>query len=172
MRRLVLDAYTSRGVMYARRVLIDKEPLEPIAFPDLEYDSFLRHCRAVFPDLRIIFLVRDPVATVWSMTQREWGSSRRDIEPSRLTFETHLRTWIDCADLAVKLRDDPLTYVCRYETLVEDPIAESVRIARFLALTGVAAPFEPRPSDTVGFSTEERARILAATAGQRASLGL
>jgi hypothetical protein len=169
---MVLDAYTRLGILFAGKVLVDKEPLEPIAFPDRDYGDFLRSCFAILPELRVVYMVRDPVSTIWSMSQREWGHSVRDVEASPLPLETHLQTWIDCAELASRVRNDPRVYLCRYEALVNDPAAESARVADFLGLRGRVRPFEPRASDSVGFGPEERERILTATASLRTALGV
>ena len=51
----------------ARRVRY-KEPLEPIAFPDRHYEQFLDNTRLLFPNIKLLFMVRDPLATIWSMS--------------------------------------------------------------------------------------------------------
>lgn len=48
-RFLACDYYRSREVLLRRRLLVDKEPLEPIAFPDKQYQAFLNNVRILFP---------------------------------------------------------------------------------------------------------------------------
>ena len=162
VRRLVFGYYAEHCDYAGRRVLVDKEPLEPIALPDREYAGFLNSVSVVEPDTKFLIMVRDPVSTVWSMTQRKWGYSLANEEPRTFSIDEHIANWCACADIALARATDPNSYVCPYGRLVTKPAEESARIAEFLGLSGVE-PFQPRSSSETGFSAEEEARIETAT---------
>lgn len=164
-RRFALSSYGTFGVYFGTRVLVDKEPLEPIAFPDKDYRAFLRNLRTVFPGIRFLFLLRDPVPTIWSMTKRKWGFSLRNTEPVDFSLEEHIETWCSNVDAALEYADDSQTYLCFNSRLVADPIPESRRIFDFLGIKE-GRPFEPRPTKQVGFDEEHLRKIRDATAVQ------
>lgn len=164
-RDLVAVHYGGRRILPNREVVIDKEPLEPIAFPDRRYGAFLKNMRILFPGVRFLFMVRDPLATVWSMRQRKWGYSLVDQEPRAFSLEEHVQNWCECADLAIQYAEDPHSYACSFERLVSDSEAESRRIEKFLGVAP-ADPFETNPVKKVGFGEEERAYILQTTRPQ------
>ena len=162
-RRFAFSSYGAFGVYFGTRMLIDKEPLEPIAFPDKDYRGFLSNLRAVFPGIRFLFVLRDPVATLWSMTQRKWGVSLRNTEPVDLSMEEHIETWCSNVDAALEYADDSQAYLCFNSRLVADPVSESRRISQFLGIERTR-PFEPRPTKQVGFDNGQLAKIRDATA--------
>ena len=162
-RRFAFSSYGAFGVYFGTRILVDKEPLEPIAFPGKDYREFLSNLRGVFPGIRFLFLLRDPVATLWSMTQRKWGVSLRNTEPVDLSMEEHIQTWCSNVDAALEYSDDPRAYLCFNSRLVADPVSESRRISQFLGIRGVR-PFEPRPTKQVGFDNRQLEEIGDATA--------
>lgn len=160
-RDIVSFHYGRRRLFPDRSIVIDKEPLEPIAFPDRRYGAFLKNMRILFPNVRFLFMVRDPLATVWSMRQRKWGYSLLDREPRAFSVEEHVENWCECAALALEYADDPLAYVCSFERLVSDSLAESRRIEQFLEIPE-GKPFAPSSVKTVSFTDEEQALILEA----------
>jgi hypothetical protein len=164
-RRFALSSYGTFGVYFGTRVLVDKEPLEPIAFPDKDYRAFLRNLRTVFPGIRFLFLLRDPVPTIWSMTKRKWGFSLRNTEPVDFSLEEHIETWCSNVNAALEYADDSESYLCFNSRLVADPIPESRRISDFLGIKE-GRPFEPRPTKQVGFDEEHLRKIRDATAVQ------
>lgn len=162
VRRLVFGFYAEQCKYAGRPILVDKEPLEPIAFPDRQYEDFLHSVRFIEPDAKIIFMVREPIGTVWSMSQRKWGYSLTEGEPRTFTLEEHVANWCACADIALEWASDPNVYVCFYDRLVTAPESESMRIAHFLGL-GKVGTFEPKQSSEPGFSPDQRAFIAAQT---------
>ncbi len=64
VRRLVYDYYSRSRVLLGKRLVVDKEPLEPIAFPLKDYMQFLATTRMIFPNIKFLFAIRDPVATI------------------------------------------------------------------------------------------------------------
>ena len=101
IRKLVLKYYDSKKLLIAKH-LIDKEPLEPIAFPDLDYALFLSNLREIFPDIKLLFMVRNPVETIWSMMNRKWGYTLTSQELRQFTLDECIQTWNACAGLAQK----------------------------------------------------------------------
>jgi hypothetical protein len=154
--------YSSRALLLGRRLLVDKNPLEPIAFPDRRYDDFLKSVRLLLPQAKFLFLMRDPVATIWSMTQRKWGYSLTDREPVMLPLDDHIQTWIDCAELVPAYLSDPNTYICQYGRLFTDPKAESERIFDFLKIRH-GEQFRPRPGKQSAFTDDDRDQIRRRT---------
>ena len=168
-RRLVYDHYARQQVLMGRRLILDKEPLEPIALPDARYAAFLANVRLLIPEARLVFMIRDPLATVFSMTQRTWGHSLHPPEYRSFSLETYAETWCACVEALLPLLDDPRVYVRPFGRLVAAPEEESARIAEFLDLPR-RAPFEPQPTRTLDFSPEDRAFVQQRTQPQREAL--
>lgn len=158
-RCLVLNYYSSSRILIGKRLLIDKEPLEPIAFPLKDYDQFLINVRRLFPESKLLFTIRDPLATIWSMTRRTWGESLTSMEAKRFTIEEHQENWSSCADLVLKYCSDPNTYIVQFGRLVHDPENESKRIFDFLNIRK-GSPFLPRQTKEIGFNSEELEKTL------------
>jgi hypothetical protein len=168
-RQMAFDFYGRMGIFFAHRVLLEKEPLEPIAFPDGDYAEFLANLRTLFPDIRFLFLVRDPVPTLWSMTQRKWGFTVMGMEPHRLSLDEHIHTWCSCAELILSYSTDPGSFICHTERLVAHPEEESERILSFLDIHG-DSPFQPHPTKSVAFGEAELEKIRGATSRYQMAL--
>jgi hypothetical protein len=151
-------------------LLIEKEPLEPTAFPDERYASFLENVRSLFPDCRLLLAMRNPVNTVWSMRSREWGHSLTSGEMRTYALQDCIRIWRDNALLVLDRRAEPNTYVCRFEALVTEPETESRRVADFLGFT-VAESFVPQRTKQAAFTESEVRMIFDATRWERGLLG-
>lgn len=161
VRELVYDYYTRRWI-HLTRILIDKENFEPSAFPEEDYGEFLRAVREILPDLKLLFLVRAPIPTVWSMMRRGWGHTLAAGEVRRYSLDECIRAWCASAELILEFADRPGVLVCQHERLVGGPKEESARILAFLGMEG-GSGFEPRPTQEIGFSEDERAIITEAT---------
>jgi hypothetical protein len=159
LRNIVFDHYASIKFVFGK-ILIEKEPLEPIAFPDLEFEEFLENTRLLFPDLKIVFMLRDPLATVWSMRCRKWGYSLTSQELREFSLEECIETWNQSTKIVRAFSHDSNFYVCSFESLVEDPLLESSKIYDFLGVTKGTA-FQPKATKEIGFSEEEKTYILA-----------
>lgn len=158
-RHLVFDYYSSSRVLIGTRLLVEKEPLEPIAFPSKDYEKFLMNVRTLIPKSKLLLVIRDPIATIWSMTRRTWGESLTNMETKRFTIEEHQENWSSCADLVLKYCSDPNTYIVQFGRLVHDPENESIRIFDFLNIRK-GNSFEPRQTKEIGFNNEEQKKIL------------
>ena len=167
-RRLVY-AYYARSCLLWRRMLIDKENLEPVALPDGRPAAFLRSVRTLFPQGKLLFLIREPVATVWSITQRQWGQSLIQPDLRSYSIEDGIRIWQASAELIREYAADPETYVCRFERLIAEPATESRRICGFLGLRE-GTPFQPRRTKVPAFGDVDRERIVRATSALRAAV--
>jgi len=169
VRALVSDLLGER-LLIPRPVVVHKEPLEPIAFPDGAHERFVSHCRLVLPGLRILFMIRDPVSTIWSMRQRKWGVSLTVGEPEEWTLSTCIEVWKANARLAKQLANDEAVRVCRLETLLTDTESESREIALHAGVR-MTRPFEPRPTKEIGFTPADRDRITSETLREREWFG-
>lgn len=158
-RRLVLEYYASSRIVIGMRLIVDKEPLEPVAFPAKEYGQFLRNIRTLLPEAQFLLAVRDPIATIWSMSRRTWGESLTNPEANRWSVEQHTQNWCSCADLILHYASDPRTHIVQFGRLVNDPRNESRSICHFLGIRA-GKSFEPHPTKDSGFSREEREEIL------------
>jgi len=168
-RSVAYQFYSKRCIMKENNIIIDKEPFMSIGFPDKDYLLFLENYRLLFPDGKLLFMIRDPLSTIWSMQERKWGYTLRDFTPCSFELEYYIENWCDCADLILDYANDNNTYICSFETLVTNPAEESERIFDFLQLTG-GEPFEPREVKTIGFSDEERNLIRDKTRNHREAL--
>ena len=168
--RTLLHEMLGARTILTRGTVVHKEPLEPVAFPSADYDGFVRRCRIILPGLRILFMVRDPVATVWSMRQRTWGVSLASGIPQEWPLATCVEVWKENARLAKRLALDEEVRLCRFETLIADPEGESREIARHIGIR-LTHPFAPRPTKEVGFSAEEVDQVVRATREERSWFG-
>ncbi len=168
LRRIVYDYYTRRWI-HASRVLVDKENLEPSAFPDEDYAGFVRTVRDIVPDVKLLFLNRDPIATVWSMMHRGWGNTLTSGEVRKYSLDECIRTWCASAELIREYSEQDAVLVCQHEDLVRHPETESARILDFLGINGDST-FEPRPTKDVGFTSAERNHITQATESLRETI--
>lgn len=162
-RKLVLDYYASSRVLMGRKFIIDKEPLEPIAFPSKQYRQFIANFRRIFPDAKILFVIREPIATVWSMSQRSWGESLAVPDLRRFRLEDYIENWCSCAELISLYSDIGNTYVVQFGRLIGDARNESKRTLDFLGLQ-IETPFQPRQTHKVGFNKEDVEKIVRTTA--------
>lgn len=161
-RHLVQEYYSSTRLLAGKKLVVDKEPLEPIAFPSRNYKKFLANIKNILPDVKILFTIRDPIATIWSMSQRAWGESLTKQESRYFTLDEHIENWNACATLACDLASDPNVYIVQFGRLVHDPKLEAQRIFEFLGIRH-GVPFEPRPTHSSGFNALERETILCLT---------
>ncbi len=158
-RQLVFEYYSGSRILAGRKLVVDKEPLEPIAFPEKEYGQFIANVKSMVPDLKLLFAIRDPIATIWSMSRRTWGESLVKDEARRFTLAEYAENWNACAELALLYHSDPNVYVVQFGNLIHDSEAESERIFKFLDIhSGI--PFQPKKTNEIGFGDDERRRIL------------
>ena len=161
VQKLVYNYYSRHSIIW-NRTLVEKEPLEPVAFPDKEYNRFIENILSLFPDIKVIFMVRDPISTIWSMTQREWGYTLTQAVLKKYSIDDGIINWCDCAALIQKYESWKQVYVCRFERLVTHPEEESGRIRNFLSIGG-GPPFKPKRTKVSDFSDKEQKHILDKT---------
>ena len=161
-RELAWDYYIHSWFLWGR-VLIDKENFDLTVFPDGQFEKFLDIVQELFPHIKILFLVRDPVATIWSMQKKEWwGYSLTQRPLFRLGLDECIKIWNDSTMLAHKYRKAKNAYVCEFEKLVADPRKESEEISRFLGIP-YNRPFCPNETALIGFDQAKQQYILDAT---------
>lgn len=154
IKKTVLKYYSNQKLIW-NKYLIDKEPLEPIAFPGENYFAFLSGVRKIFPEIKIVFMVRNPVNTIWSMRNRKWGYSLTSQRTRDFSLNECIKIWSDCADLALQLNEVENVYICRFERLLEDPITISNQILRFIGLEN-SRPFEVKATKRAGFGESDK----------------
>ena len=70
-RELVWKYYSNNFFLWNRN-LIDKENFDSTVFSNSKYEQFLNIVQELFPHIKILYLVRDPVATIWSMQKKNY----------------------------------------------------------------------------------------------------
>ncbi|CAN5320474.1 hypothetical protein BH23BAC3_BH23BAC3_32960 [soil metagenome] len=168
-RNIAYQFYSKRCIMSENEIFIDKEPLMSISFPEKDYSSFLDNYRLMFPHGKLLFMVRHPLSTIWSMNERKWGYTLRNYTPRSFELDYYIESWCDCAQLILDYADEKNTYICSFETLVNQPGDESKRILDFLGISD-GKPFQPKEVKTIGFTDEETAHILQKTKNYMHSL--
>jgi hypothetical protein len=163
-RNLVKDYYSGSQKLLGKRLLVDKEPLEPVAFPLKDYEKFIVNVRSVFPEIKLLFVLRDPISTIWSMSRRKWGGSLTDAQSKEFTLEEYIENWRSCANLISKYKSDSNSYIVQYGQLIKEPDRESQRIYGFLKIKGKS--FQPRKTKKIAFSKIEMDLILQAVRPQ------
>jgi hypothetical protein len=166
--RSAIASFAAKGADPAVRLIVEKEPLEPIAIPDRQYGEWLRRVREILPEMKILFMVRDPVATVSSMRARNWGHSLTVGVPRSFSLEECIAVWRANALLAIALTEDASVMRCSYDHLVADPRGVSSRVGDFLRLD--LRPFQPRDARPSVLSAAEVALVLEKTGHERALL--
>lgn len=169
--QLVAAYYSKSRVLMDGKLVVDKEPLEPIAFPLKDYAQFVFNYKKMFPKGKLLFTIRDPLATIWSMSQRVWGESLSTPEARKFTLEEYAENWCACADLALQFRGDGNTHIVQFGNLIKDPVNESGRIFALLHIRN-GNPFQPRRTHEIGFSLEEQEKILRIVRKQQEALSL
>ena len=162
-RNLVQDYYSTERVLMGKNLVVDKEPLEPIAFPSKEYRRFIVCFRRLFPNAKLLFAIRDPIATIWSMSQRAWGESLTVPDARCFSLEEYIENWCACAELVSTYTDVEKVYVVQFGRLVRDADNESKRILDFLGLR-METPFQPRRTHEIGFGSNDLEKIQQSTA--------
>lgn len=168
-RELVWRYYTSKWFIW-NQVLVDKENFDPTVFPDGKFEKFLSIVQELFPDIKILYLVREPVSTIWSMQKKKWwGYSLTQRPLFQLTLEECIKIWNDSAILANKYRGDKNVYICKFEELVAHPQKESEKILQHLNIHSNKS-FSPKNTSTIGFEQDQRQYILDATKDARKAI--
>jgi hypothetical protein len=162
LRHMVFGHYAHRCHYAFEDILVDKEPLGPIAFPDRDYTDFLRNVRALVPGTKLVLMIRDPVSTVWSMRQRKYGYSLTSQELRTYSLDEHVADWCAGADAVLEFVAAPDVYVCSFQRLTAEPEAESRRLAAFLGLDDFQ-PFVTKPTKEANFSEEELTLVASKT---------
>lgn len=164
--------YYSNSLFYWNRILVDKENFDPTGFPDERYGEFLETVQSLFPDIKIIFIVRDPVATIWSMCQKKWwGYTLTRHSLVEFSLDKYIDIWNHSAKLVPKYRCAKNVYVCKFENLVDAPEKESENIFRFLGILG-GRPFYPKATAKIDFDQTEKQYILDNTGASLKEMSL
>ena len=168
-RELVWQYYTNKWFLW-NRILVDKENFDPTVFPDGKFECFLSIVQELFPNIKIIYLVREPVSTIWSMQKKKWwGYSLTQRPLFQLTLEECTKVWNDSAMLASKYRGNKNVYICKFEDLVAHPQKESEKILQHLKIHSNNS-FSPKKTSAIGFDQKQRQFILDATKEARNAL--
>lgn len=161
VRKLVYDYYIDSRFSLGKKLIVDKEPLEPIAFPSRDYAKFVANVRKFLPEAKLLLAIRDPFSTIWSMSRRTWGESLSDEQQHRFTLQEYIETWKAGAEIIIQYHELPNVYIVQFGRLVNDAENESKKIFDFLKLRdGVS--FKPRETNEVNFNIEDRELILRA----------
>ena len=159
IKRLIYNYYSRSRMLIGKRLLVDKEPLEPIAFPLKNYADFIGNIKKILPDIKILFAIRDPFATIWSMSRRTWGESLTNMESIKFSIKDYVDNWCSCVDIAMQYRSDPQTYIVQFGRLIKDSENESKRIFEFLNIhNGIT--FTPRTTKENNFADEDKKAIM------------
>jgi hypothetical protein len=145
------------------RVLAEREGASRMLEKTPDHAMLLPLIWRVVPDARVVFLVRDPRATVRSMlqaSQEPWGHwASRAVEGATGRWLRNVRT-------PLEHRDDPRMMTVRYEDLRADD-QEIARIAQFLSLGN---PREWLTTSLDASPRERQANIVVS--GEAAAAGL
>lgn len=133
------------------RILCEKTP---------KHIKHLKQIRAVFPDARIVVMVRDARDVVHSLTKRG------------LALDRAIWRWNEEDEIALAERDNaaPDTVVIRYEDLIADPAATLTRICAHIGVTFVPAMLDFHASERRWFEEAARPEDDDATRIQHRSL--
>jgi len=130
---------------HGAKILSEKTPENILVFPELT---------ELFPDARLIQVVRDPRAIVASMLQVAARARKKGLQPAPFTknIDAAVRRVKECFSTGFKAVDDcpgrVLTVV--YEELVKHPRTETKRICNFLGIDWDAGMITPGSKKHIG----------------------
>lgn len=158
---LAVGHYSKQASLLGKHIIVDKEPYFPLTFHDAQqYGDFLRFLLRMFPDMKILSMLREPVATIWSMTQRRWGYSIATIEePISFELPYYIETWNNGMMELFQLQDHERVLFCKYEELEHQSIELSSAICDFFDIA-ISRPFNFVSKTGVGFTEEDQIKIL------------
>jgi hypothetical protein len=159
---MVLSLYHAQGRHAPASVVVDKEPLGPIGLPAGDYESFVSDVLDLGCDTRVVYMVRDPVETVWSMTQRRYGFSLTSGDVRTYELDEHLEHYRRSLTCALALASRPNVLLCSFDALRHSPVRQTACLSSFTGLPGLQ-PFRPRPTAEIGFSEGEVALVRSST---------
>jgi hypothetical protein len=170
VRRFVQSSYAEVGVYLGSRMLLDKEPLDPLSLPPNQYQSFISTVEEIFPSVRFVVMVRNPIAMVSSVVNRNWGYSIQGKEPVSRDVKEGIASWQQAARLTARVCQRENVYVCKFEDLTGSPHEESEKIADFLDLQNWKA-FRPRETSEISLGHAQRQQVWKETIDCRQELG-
>ena len=161
--KTLICSYVTRVQPIRNKIIVFKEPL-PNA-----YCHFLIGLNNIFPDLRIIFMVRHPVNVINSMLKRKWGYSLRKCNPSEISPDTAIKWWKMSAYYYTEYKYKNI-YLCKFEDLINNPRNESRKLLQFLGLKGLPA-FIPHATKVLDLDNSITQNILRETRMERKLFG-
>lgn len=159
IRDLVLGYF---GHKSGERTVLLKEPLIQV------HEDFIEHNLMIFPNMKIVFMVRHPVNVLNSMVQRKWGMSMNGVTPRDMSIEEGVKIWKRSVQSFIE--NSQSCYLCSYERLVREPKEESERILGFID-DGHISAFVPEGCKSVSLSKQEVQNIMEETKVERELLG-
>jgi len=138
----ILYKYMGHQKIIWNKTLVIKEPLSL---------RFTENIRKIFPDLKIIYMVRHPVNVFNSMAKRKWGCRLKNATPKDMSLEEGINMWKASVNQYIKNKNAK-TYLCVHENLITNTDCESARIKEFLKIKRLNAF---TVSDTAKIDLEE-----------------
>ncbi|AWW35986.1 hypothetical protein DN051_04425 [Streptomyces cadmiisoli] len=119
--RFVTDVFAACALDPARPYLCEKTPSNA---------QYIRRLRLLFPDARVVVMVRHPVHVALSHTRRDWGPPD-PVEAAHYTA-AYFRSWREA------FSEDSAVLLVRHERLVSEPGQVLEEVRAFLGLTADA----------------------------------
>jgi len=146
------------------KTIIFKEPL------GLNKYDVIDNMRKIFPDMKVIFMIRHPVSVYNSMYLRRWGYSVRGRVLRDMPLEEGIKRWKSCAQICRAKETDKNLYACNFDSLVKNPEAESIKIKEFLKLKKLDV-FKVKSTKELQLEEHVIKKILDETASEREIFG-
>ena len=169
VREFVLSCYAETGVYLGSRMLLDKEPLDPLSLSSDQYDAFIASVEEIFPSVRFVVMVRNPESMVSSVVNRNWGYSIQGKDPAARDVKDGINIWLKANRLVASISQKDNVHICEFEDLVSKPHEESRKIAQFLSLRHWK-PFRPRETSEITLEPAQRRQVWEETAECRRKL--
>jgi len=126
--------YISKKSFLINKTAILKEPVTYSGFFKMAGPNYIRNMHQLFPESKMIFMMRHPISVTNSLLKREWGISFTGVTPYQISLDDALKTWKDNARVYIHNKDKNYIYLCRYENLVKHPKEETEKIKNFLSI--------------------------------------
>jgi len=168
-REFVQSCYAETGVYLGSRMLLDKEPLDPLSLSPDQYEAFVASVEEIFPSVHFVFMIRNPESMVSSVVNRNWGYSIQGKDPAARDVRDGINSWLRANHLATNISRKDNVYICKFESLTSKPYEESRKIARFLSLRHWES-FRPRETSEITLGPGQRRQVWEETTECRRKL--
>ena len=134
------------------KIIVETEVFDIIGMPDFEYESCIVELLRAFPNMKVIYLMRDPDRVINSMLNRKWGYSINKalgIAPRDYSVDESIKIWNTAAltgkAIIQNSEFEGRIMLLKIEDLDQDPKRYSKMLQEFAGIKSDLC-FSPQPT--------------------------